>query len=104
MKFKILTVFLFAAGLVLLTSGCATSNAKLKAQAQITEAQAREIALSKVPGGTIKTGELENEKGHLIWSFDIATPGTKDITEVNVEAKTGKIIAVDKESPAREEK
>lgn len=105
MKLKTVSICLLAAGVIgVLSSGCATSSKNLKAQAQITEAQAREIALTKAPGGTIKTGELEKEKGHLIYSFDIATPGTKDITEVHVDARTGKVIAVDKESPAKEEK
>jgi hypothetical protein len=35
----------------------------------------------------------------LIWSFDIATPGSKNITEVAVNAVTGKIVAVDIETP-----
>ncbi len=29
--------------------------------------------------------EIENEKGHLVWSVDITTPGTKDITEIWLE-------------------
>src|SRR5512137_771463 len=53
--------------------------AKLEAQAKITKAEAQKIALDKVPGGTIKEGGIEEEKGKVIWSFDIATPGTKDI-------------------------
>src|SRR5438128_2746885 len=56
-------------------------EAKLEAQAKVSKADAEKTALAKVPGGTIKEGELEKEKGKLIWSFDIATPGTKDITE-----------------------
>src|SRR5437868_3475004 len=47
--------------------------------AKITKKEAKKIALAKVPGGKIKEGELENEKGKLIWSFDIKTPGTKNI-------------------------
>jgi hypothetical protein len=34
-----------------------------------------------------------------VWSFDIARPGTHDITEVLVDAKTGKIISTQIESP-----
>ncbi len=79
------------------------SMAKLQAEARVSKADAEKIALAKVPGGTIKEGELEKEKGKLIWSFDIATPGTKDITEVNIDAITGVVIAVDKETPAQQE-
>jgi len=96
MKLKILFSSTVAASLLFAVAGCQTSPSQdqLKAQAKITEAQAREIAQAKVPNGTIKEAELENEKGKLIWSFDMATPGAKDITEVNIDAITGEVIAV----------
>jgi uncharacterized membrane protein YkoI len=50
-----------------------------------------------MPGGTVKEGELEKEKGKLIWSFDLTTPGSKGITEVNVDALTGDVVSVEKE-------
>jgi uncharacterized membrane protein YkoI len=94
-----------------LLAGCETEKhehhgkqANLEAQAKITRAQAEQIAMSKVPGATIKEGELEKENGKLIWSFDMATPGTKDVTEVNIDAITGAVIAVDKETAADEAK
>ena len=80
------------------------SEAQLLPEARITKAAAEQTALAKVPGGTIKESGLEREKGRLIWSFDIATPGTKDITEVAVDAKTGEVVAVDKETPKNEAK
>ena len=80
------------------------SKADLAAEAKITRAQAEQTAMAKVPNGTIKEGELEKEKGKLIWSFDIATPGTSDITEVAVNAITGEVVSVDKESAADEAK
>lgn len=76
----------------------------LQTLAKITEAQAREIALKKVPGGKIESGELEEEKGLLIWSFDITKAGTKDITEVAVDAKTGAVVSVDIENPKVQQK
>jgi uncharacterized membrane protein YkoI len=78
--------------------------ANLKAHARLTKAEAETIALAKAPGGTIKEGELEQENGKLIWSFDIATPGTKDITEVQVDAMSGEIVDVSKETVADQEK
>jgi hypothetical protein len=65
----------------------------LKAQAKITQTDAEQTALAKVPGGKIKDGELETEHGKLIWSFDIAKPKTSSITEVQVDAITGKIVS-----------
>ena len=79
-------------------------QAKLMAEAKVSRADAEKIALAKVSNGTIKEGELEKEKGKLIWSFDITTPDTKDITEVNVDAITGDVVAVEKESAESEAK
>jgi uncharacterized membrane protein YkoI len=108
---SIITLSLLAGGL----TACMTEKeegkasekataAKLESQAKITKAEAQKIALARVPGGTIKEGEIENEKGKVIWSFDIATPGTKDITEVNVDAMTGAVIDVSKETAADQAK
>jgi hypothetical protein len=80
------------------------SQDELMKQAKITKAQAEQIALAKVSRGTVKSAEIEKEKGHLVWSFDIARPGTRDITEILVEAKTGKIISIQTESSSEQAK
>ena len=72
---------------------------KLLAKAKITRAAAEKTALTKAPDGTVKDAELEEENGKLVWSFDIARPGTKNITEVQVDALTGKIVLVEVETP-----
>jgi uncharacterized membrane protein YkoI len=92
---------------VALLAGCASEQqkqAKLEAQAKISRADAEKTALTKAPNGTIKEGELEKEKGKLIWSFDIATPDSTDITEVAVDAITGDVVSVEKETPKKEAK
>lgn len=82
---------LLVAGLV--TIGCATTQTP-----KISKTDAKTVALSRAPGGTVKESELEKEHGKLVWSFDIATPGTSDITEVQVDAMTGQIVSVEKET------
>ncbi|MBU6402023.1 MAG: PepSY domain-containing protein, partial [Verrucomicrobia bacterium] len=84
-------------------------HAQLKAQATVSKAMATKTALAEVRNRglkrpKVKEAELEQEKGLLIWSFDIATKGTKDITEVQVDAKTGAIVSVTTESAAAEAK
>jgi len=74
------------------------------AEAKIAKADAEKIALGKVPNGTVKEAELEKEHGKLIWSFDLTTPDTKDITEVAVDARTGDVVSVEKESAESEAK
>jgi len=100
MKSKNIICSLLTIGLL---AGCATwddkDESKLEAQAKVSKETAQAAALAKVPGGTIKEGELEKEKGKLIWSFDIAVPDSKDIKEVAVDAMTGDVIAVETESP-----
>ena len=102
-KYIQIIVGLLALGL---TAGCETHkhHKHLESEATVSKAQAQETALSKVPGGTIKEGELEKEKGHLIWSFDISQPGTTDIKEVQVDAKTGQILSVETETAKDEAK
>jgi uncharacterized membrane protein YkoI len=78
------------------------TQAKLAAEAKISEADARTTAMAKVPGGTVSSSELEKEHGKLIWSFDIAKVGSKNITEVQVDAKTGKIVSTKAETPDKE--
>jgi len=100
MKIKNLMCSLLAAAPLAGLTACVSESAKeanLEAQAKITKADAEKTALAKVPNGTVKEAEIEQEKGKLIWSFDLATPGTKDITEVEVDAITGKIASVETE-------
>ena len=76
-------------------------QAALQKEAKISMEKAREIALKKVPG-TVKSSELEREKGKLIYSFDIQTKSKKEITEVNVDAINGKVVGTQHESAAKE--
>jgi uncharacterized membrane protein YkoI len=78
------------------------AEARLRAEATVPEAVARATALAKVPKGRIASAELEEEHGKLIWSFDIAAPGTRNITEIQVDAKTGAIVSTQVESPRAE--
>lgn len=100
MKIQLTICSILAAGLL---AACESDNqAKLLSEAKITKADAQATALIKAPNGTIKEAELEREHGKLIWSFDIATPDSKDITEVNVDAMTGTIVNVEHEKAEKD--
>ena len=108
MKIKTLFCSLLTIGLF---AGCMSERhehhgeqARLQAEAKVSRAEAERTALAQAPNGTVKEAELEKEKGKLIWSFDIATPGSKDITEVNVDDITGAVISVEKETPEQQRK
>lgn len=80
------------------------NQATLQAKAKVSKADAEQMALAKVPNGTLKEGELEMEKGKLIWSFGFATPGSHDTTEVNVDAIAGRVVSVEWEMPEEQAK
>jgi len=80
------------------------SKAELLKQARVTKHQAKRIALAKVEPGTIKRAELEMANGVLIWSVDVMQSGEKDLTDVWIDATTGKITAVNVETPTFEKK
>ena len=77
-------------------------NTKLAKKAKITLAQAREIALRE-DNGTVEDEELEKEHGKLVYSFDIRN-ATGTITEIWVDAKTGKVVHKSEENAAAEAK
>jgi uncharacterized membrane protein YkoI len=83
-------------------AGCASNEAKLAARAKVPRAQAEATALRHVHGGTVKSAELEEEKGTLVWSFDIARAGTRNLTEVQVDAIHGKVVGTEIETPEHE--
>jgi uncharacterized membrane protein YkoI len=72
--------------------------------AKITESVAAATAQKRLPKATIAGVELERENGKLQYSYDMKTTGKSGIDEVNVDAITGKIIAVAHETPASEKK
>ena len=103
MKTRLLALTSILTLVGMIAFGCATqSQEKLRNRARVSEADARATALSQVPGGTITEGELEEEHGLLIWSFDIRATGKPGVTEVQVNALTGKIARVEQESEAQE--
>jgi uncharacterized membrane protein YkoI len=108
MKTKVIRLALslaLVAGLGLSVAVAATeSHGAIKAQAKITREEATKTALTKVPNGRIKTAELEKEHGRLIWSFDISMPKSTKITEIQVDANTGKIVSTQVETLADQAK
>ena len=79
-------------------------QAALQAKAKVSKADAEKTAMAKVPNGTVKEADLEEENGKLLWSFDMTTPGSKDITEVEIDAITGAFVKMDKETPEDQQK
>ena len=82
----------------------AETQADLQKEAKISEETARATALKEVPNGTVKSSELEREKGKLIYSYDITVPGKSGVEEVNVNAVDGSLVGKTHESAKTEKK
>ena len=70
----------------------------LAAQTRISEDSARAIAQRRIPRGVVQKLEVERERGHLIYSWELKIPGHSGIEEVNVDALTGRIVGVEHEA------
>ena len=77
----------------------ARADSSLASLARVSADSARAIARKRVPGGTLKSEELERERGRVIYSFEFRVRGKRGITEVNVDARSGRIVSVEHESP-----
>lgn len=75
---------------------------RLLAQTKISEDSALKIAMARMPGAKVRAVELENEHGHLIWSWELKLAGKAGIEEVNVNALDGSIVGVEHENPEAE--
>lgn len=62
---------------------------------QIIKSKAKEIALAKVGGGTIKEIELDYKKGQLVYEIEIKYNGME--YEIDIDACTGEIVKFKKE-------
>ncbi len=83
--------------LILLTLGASYAAPKTK----LSMADAKTVALAR-ESGSVKSGELEHEKGRWIYSFDIDREG--HTREVNVDADTGRVVEDKQETAADEAK
>jgi uncharacterized membrane protein YkoI len=101
MNAKTMGAVLLAAGWLM---GCSSTeysknpeaHERLHAEAKLDRDAAEKIALARVPGGTVREAELEKEHGRLLWSFDITTSGSDEVTEVEIDAKTGEVVSTKK--------
>ena len=107
-----LSICLLLVGLTVATASTTTGHvAKTRARhaaaamhPRVTLDSATAIASAKVPGGEVKSHELEREKGHLIYSFDFVVAGKPGVEEVNVDAMTGAVLSAVHENAKAEKK
>lgn len=83
----------------------AAGSSDLSALATLSRSDAQRTALEGIkapPAATVTEGELEIERGCLVYSFDIRVPGKSGIDEVMVDPGTGKVLSHTHETPRQE--
>lgn len=71
-------------------------------KAKVSPEAARATAMARVPGGKLKTAEIEMEDGKLVYVYTLAIAGKTGVEEVLVNAMTGAVVSVEHESPEDE--
>ena len=79
-------------------------SAGLAAEATISADSAQKIALGQVSRGWVREAELEQNKGTLVYSYDIKARGKSGVDEVLVDAKTGAVVSKTHETASAEAK
>ena len=92
----------FVLGLVVVVGGVigvsakeAANQASVAQNPKVTRAQAREIALKRVPGKVVEEMVIDDEKGKVVFYAVIIKQTEKKQWEVMVNAETGEIISVE---------
>ncbi len=60
---------------------------------RISERQAIELGLNRVPQGTVQTARLQEENGRQVWFLDIAGYNGRSRQEVLVDANNGRVLS-----------
>jgi uncharacterized membrane protein YkoI len=71
--------------------------ASFVAKAKVAEPTAAATAVAKVPGGKIRSVELDTVAGRLVYTYDIKVKGKSGSEEVNVDAMSGSVLAMQHE-------
>ncbi len=101
---KIGWVFGVAASLSLAGLVSAESEREMMREAKVDRMHAERIAVAAAHGGKVVEIELEREHGKLIWSCDVVKENSKMVTDVEIDAKLGKVLSVKQESAAKKAK
>jgi uncharacterized membrane protein YkoI len=69
-------------------------------RAKISPDSATKLATAAVPNGKVTAGEIEEEDGKLIYSFDLKVLGKSGIEEIHIDPATGAVAGREHENPS----
>jgi uncharacterized membrane protein YkoI len=82
---------------------CKEAKPGLMARAKVSCTDARKAALEKIGKGShIRSAELEEENGELVFSFDIKQGKKPGVEEIQIDARTGTVVSARHEDAAAE--
>ena len=70
----------------------------LLAQATITDAAARAVALERFPNGQIVDAEIDEDDGRVMYKYQLRLASERRGVDVDIDAKTGAIVAVEEKA------
>ena len=62
-------------------------------QPKVSQRQAVELGLNRVPQGTVKTARLEDQNGRQVWFLDILGYNGRSREEILVDADNGRVLS-----------
>lgn len=75
----------------------------LLAQATISDAAARAVALERFPDGQIVDAEIDEDAGRVMYKYQLRLASARRGVDVDIDAKTGAIVAVEENDAAEED-
>jgi hypothetical protein len=69
----------------------------LLAQATISDAVARAVALKRFPGGQVVDAEIDQDAGRVVYKYELRIVSERRSVDVDIDAKTGAVVAVAEE-------
>lgn len=69
----------------------------LLAQATISDAAARAVALERFPNGQIVDAEIDEDHGRVMYKYQLHVASERRNVDVDIDAKTGAIVAVEED-------
>lgn len=105
MRYRLFAAVVLAAAPVAAHAQAAKSTVKvtedkpgLLKRAKLSPDSASALAMAAVPNGKVTKGEIEEEGGKLIYSFDLKVPGKRGIVEVHIDPVTGAVVGRENEA------
>jgi uncharacterized membrane protein YkoI len=72
-------------------AGSATTSPAPSGSVAVSQDSAEQAALKTVPGGKIRSSELDRENGHQVWNVEVTDASGND-RDVDVDATTGQVL------------